>query len=120
MANLPVIDQQMLLAVNVNHWRWPTINLDHIIYKHCNLVCDSGEFCPMDRPSLERIVKAVMLYGRIVEHYKYCGKDRYRIAANFWIPIGFSASTGEATHKVTVRYSLEDHRIGTAYPGGVP
>ena len=110
----------MLNGINLIGGQWPRINANHIVDQHMRQTIDEGQFCYMDGRSLDIVLKAVFLYGKIVDSYHYCGKQRYRIAANLWIPIGFSNSSGNITHKVTVQYCSVDRRIGTAYPGGIP
>ena len=115
-----MITQYMLLDINPHFRHWPYVDLEHIEMRHMNQTVESGEFCYMDTVSLDLVVKAVLLHGKVVEEYFYEGQKRWRVAANFWVPMGFDAATGEVTHKVTVRFCQVQWRIGTAYPGGVP
>ena len=120
MVSLPVITQEMLVDINPNFRHWPLIDLMHIERSHLNQLFNRGEFCYMDTASLDVIVKAVFIYGDIVERYNYEGKTRWRMAANMWIPIGFCLATGEVTHTVSVIFCTVDWTIGMAYPGGFP
>ena len=120
LQDLPLIMQDVLNGINLIGGQWPTIHLDHIKGAHMCQTIDEGQFCYMDDVSLTLVLHAVFLHGKIVEAYHYCGKPRYKIAANLWVPSGFSNSSGNVTHKITVRYCSVDRTIGTAYPGGIP
>ena len=120
MQDLPLVTQRMLLDINPTFRWWPTIDINHIESRHLTQTVESGQFCYMDSNSIDLVIKAVLNYGKVVKSYTYCGKKCWRVAANLWVPIGFDASTGDPTHKVTVRFCTHDWHIGTAYPGGVP